>query len=412
MKEKLLLLMLLFIAASCKKTIDRLEQLSKPATQKTETNYYRLPPGAQPTTIQFQNGKTLSLYVADSSYYLECDMVLTKTQIEKLRQINSGNQRTYITPFVNHWWGGWVPYVINVNFSAGARTTILNAIADWQNNTTLNFVERTAQNAYAYPDYVEFTPSTVNNSYIGRIGGKQIINLAVAAGGGVDLTSTTHEIGHSIGFYHEQSRTDRNNFIVVNWGNIRNSAAHNFETYAALGQPGGQIGAFDFTSIMLYPSFIFDPNFTIDPFIPALIRLDGSVWGTNFVLSAGDIETANFIYGPPYAKIEYLRVADNSWWTWSTDYEYYEDDVFVRLYADENCTIPFTTPVDKSVDLLYKENINGSTWSGPVGAVVPAGSNQVLIQQNLNTRLYYAEFGTPVNWEQRWYERQSAFFRN
>lgn len=411
MKARLLLLMVLFIASSCKKDFTSVGPVIKPVSEKPAPNYYRLPDGAQPTSIQLQNGKKLSLYMADSSYYLECDMVLTKSQVEKIKEINSGNQRTFITPFANHWWGGWVPFVISTNFGAGARNTILAAIADWQNNTTLNFIERTAQNAYAYPDYVEFRAAGVNNSNVGKIGGRQIINLAVNAGA-VDLTAATHEIGHAIGFFHEQSRADRDNFIVVNWGNIRPGVVNNFQTYVALGWQGGEIGAFDFNSIMLYPSFIFDPNFVFDTGIPALTRLNGTTWWNNWVLSAGDIETANFIYGPPFARIEYVRVVDNSWWTWSIDYEYYEDDVFVRLYADEQCTVPFTTPVDKGVTLLYKEDINGSTWSGTVGATVPAGTNQVLVQQNLNTRLYYAEWGTPVNWEQRWYERQSAFFRN
>jgi len=39
-----------------------------------------------------------------------------------------------------------------------------------------------------------------------------------------------HEIGHAVGFWHEQSRPDRNNYVVVHEENISEGKLYNFQT--------------------------------------------------------------------------------------------------------------------------------------------------------------------------------------
>lgn len=54
-------------------------------------------------------------------------------------------------------------------------------------------------------------------SHIGRQGGRQEVSI----GRGCEYKATTiHEMMHAIGFYHEQSRRDRDSFVTVNFHNI------------------------------------------------------------------------------------------------------------------------------------------------------------------------------------------------
>jgi len=53
---------------------------------------------------------------------------------------------------------------------------------------------------------------------VGRIGGKQQLSL----GNGCVYTGTImHEFLHAIGFYHEQSRPDRDQFVRIVTENIQ-----------------------------------------------------------------------------------------------------------------------------------------------------------------------------------------------
>lgn len=54
-------------------------------------------------------------------------------------------------------------------------------------------------------------------SAIGRQGGKQRISV----GEGCEYKGTVmHEMMHALGFFHEQSRTDRDDYVMVLWWNV------------------------------------------------------------------------------------------------------------------------------------------------------------------------------------------------
>lgn len=56
-------------------------------------------------------------------------------------------------------------------------------------------------------------------SSVGKRGGRQTINYpqwCLDSHG-----STMHEMYHALGFYHEQSRYDRDNYVTIMWNNIQ-----------------------------------------------------------------------------------------------------------------------------------------------------------------------------------------------
>ena len=70
-----------------------------------------------------------------------------------------------------------------------------------------------------------------------------------------DLGSAIHELGHVIGFWHEQSRTDRDSYVTILWENIMIGKETQFQKYShslidSLGV------AYDYESVMHYSVWV------------------------------------------------------------------------------------------------------------------------------------------------------------
>lgn len=91
--------------------------------------------------------------------------------------------------------------------------------------------------------------------------GEQEVNLALAAPevGCFRIGTIIHEFLHTVGFYHMQSATERDDYVKIAYEHILAGLEHNFETY-----PADMISNYgvdyDVLSVMHYPAYGFTRN--------------------------------------------------------------------------------------------------------------------------------------------------------
>lgn len=75
----------------------------------------------------------------------------------------------------------------------------------------------------------------------------------------MDVGTALHEMLHAVGFWHEQSRPDRDRHVGVQWHNIEAGREDNFARYSR-----GEVSTlqldYDLGSIMHYQSTAFSKN--------------------------------------------------------------------------------------------------------------------------------------------------------
>lgn len=68
------------------------------------------------------------------------------------------------------------------------------------------------------------------------------------------MGTSAHELGHTLGLIHEQSRLDRDKHIKIHVDRISRLALHNFQVYHGSRTPSGV--SYDLHSIMHYNSAV------------------------------------------------------------------------------------------------------------------------------------------------------------
>ncbi|KAG8570947.1 hypothetical protein GDO81_011479 [Engystomops pustulosus] len=163
-------------------------------------------------------------------------------------KVDEGSKRNTITGS-KYRWPLTVPYYLEDNLETNAKAVILKAFERFRLKTCINFKPWSGEK-----NYISVFKDDGCYSYTGnRQTGKQQLSI----GYGCDTVEIVqHEFLHALGFYHEQSRSDRDDYVTIFWENIqpgkeRNFIAYNDVTTSFLNVP------YDYTSVMHYSKTVF-----------------------------------------------------------------------------------------------------------------------------------------------------------
>ncbi|XP_013102687.2 dorsal-ventral patterning protein tolloid [Stomoxys calcitrans] len=190
------------------------------------------------------------------------------------------------------WDYGVIPYEIDHIFSGAHKALFKQAMRHWENFTCIKFVERDPK---VHPNYIYFTIKNCGCcSFVGKRGnGRQAISIGRNC---EKFGIVVHELGHVVGFWHEHTRTDRDNHIIINKANIMKGQEYNFDVLSpedvdSLGLP------YDYNSIMHYARNTFSKSVYLDTIQPIGVRENEKIdIGQRVRLSKGDIAQANLLY--------------------------------------------------------------------------------------------------------------------
>uniref|UniRef100_A0A3Q2EJW5 Metalloendopeptidase n=1 Tax=Cyprinodon variegatus TaxID=28743 RepID=A0A3Q2EJW5_CYPVA len=168
-------------------------------------------------------------------------------------------------------------------FTSYERGTIEGAMRAFASNTCIRFVQRSNER-----DFISIVSKQGCWAELGRTGGMQEVSLN--RGGCVYGGVVQHELIHALGFNHEQTRSDRDNYVRINWQNIIQQSAYNFQKQDTnnLNTP------YDYSSIMHYgrDAFAVAPGReTITPIPNPNVQI-----GQRQGMSSWDIKRINLLY--------------------------------------------------------------------------------------------------------------------
>ncbi|ELU07351.1 hypothetical protein CAPTEDRAFT_141899 [Capitella teleta] len=185
------------------------------------------------------------------------------------------------------WPGGVVPYVFATGYSKRLDARSMDVIME---ETCIQYRPKEADDEN-WMQIGEESPGCF--AMIGRGNTETTVNLAADCTNAMGRVQ--HELLHALGFWHEHSRSDRDDYVTVVWENIQEDSADNFEKRTS--NIDNQNIGYDYGSVMHYA----EDFFTKVEGEPTLVtsRPEGAAIGQRVLMSPSDYAGVNIRYGCP-----------------------------------------------------------------------------------------------------------------
>ncbi|PKU44800.1 hypothetical protein llap_4907 [Limosa lapponica baueri] len=186
----------------------------------------------------------------------------------------------------NYRWPHVIPYVLEDSLEMNAKGLILKAFEQYRLKTCIDFKPWAGEKNYISVFKGSGCWSSVGN----RQEGLQQLSI----GANCDRIGTIqHEFLHALGFWHEQSRSDRDDYVSIIWDRIQAGKEHNFNKYNDTTSDSLNV-PYDYTSVMHYSQTAFRNG--TEPTIVTNIPDFMDVIGQRMDFSDYDLQKLNRLY--------------------------------------------------------------------------------------------------------------------
>lgn len=167
---------------------------------------------------------------------------------DQIKKIVSSNNEAVTNLQSNFWTNNIIPYEFDQSAAPEMIEILDYAIEQFDKKTCVNWTKRTDQT-----NHVVFRMGMTCKSPVGMRGGRQYITMTDNCW---QVGSMVHLMMHTAGFWHENSKLNRDDTIRVNWGNIQRDYTSAFAKI----NTGSTWDRYDKNGIMNYPRDAFSKN--------------------------------------------------------------------------------------------------------------------------------------------------------
>ncbi|NP_001088112.1 uncharacterized protein LOC494813 precursor [Xenopus laevis] len=262
----------------------------------------------------------------------------------------------------------YVPYTVSSQYSDDEVSVITKAMEEYNGLTCLQFTPRTNED-----NYVSIQSLDGCWSFIGLYGGSQAVSLM--KGFCVYNGAVQHELTHALGFYHEQCRSDRDDYVTIMYQYISPEDKVNFDKADT-----NNLGVvYDYSSIMHYGSNAFSNTSGENTIVPH--PNPNVTLGQSYGLSNLDVLKINRLYGCDVCST--LLSASNGTLTsvnYPSNYQNNANCVWLIRTPSDQVTLKFDAfKVQQSTGCIkdYIRVYDGATRSAPMILDKTCGTGRV-----------------------------------